>query len=74
MATVTMERSQQPQGAEPVLYAQGRAGAYFFSYGTMDLVCATCGFTLFRGMPALGHDRYLVAECPGCGDFMSARL
>lgn len=69
-----MARSEAPVAGEAALYAEGRFDPYFFSYGELDLLCATCGFTLFRGMPRLGPTHRLLAECPSCGDFMATSL
>ncbi len=69
-----MVRSNPPTAGEVALFAHGRLDSYFFSYGDLDLLCASCGFTLFRGLPRLGPDHRLLAECPGCGDFMSATV
>lgn len=69
-----MSRSRPPAPGESALYAEGRGDPYFFSYGDVDLLCSTCGFVLFRGLPRLGPAHRLVAECPGCGDFMTSTL
>ena len=74
MTQITMEPAAPPKAGQTALYAHGRQGAYFFSFGDLDLVCGDCGFVLFRGLPRAGQRHTVLAECPGCRSFMTATI
>ena len=69
-----MAPASPPEQGEHALRADGRHGAYFFSFGDVDLVCGQCGFVLFRGLPRLGGSHRILAECPGCRAYLTAAI